>query len=138
VDKTCREKKKSVSNMKIVLLVGCAGFLGTVLRFLIVREINRIFGSFPLGTLVVNVIGAFIIGLLFVYCEERWTNYRIYFPLVFMGFLGAFTTFSSFVFDSVIFLGEGQYMKFALNIIVENVAGCLAVILGLWVGRTWI
>ncbi|GEM_PF-3115847 len=87
--------------MKLLLLTGCAGFPGTMLRYTCVRAPEHVSGGFPWGTLPVNAIGAFAAGFLFVYCRERFAAYQEYFPIVFPGFPGAFTTFSTYTPESV-------------------------------------
>ena len=75
----------------------------------------------------VNVIGAFLAGFFFLYFRTRFQQYEAYFPIFFIGFLGAFTTFSTFALESSRFFIEAQYGKFALNILLQNVTGILAV-----------
>ena len=91
------------------MLAGIAGFFGTILRFILTRYVNHALPGFPWGTLLVNVAGAFIAGFLFVYCRAKFQAYEEYFPVIFIGFLGAFTTFSTFALESARFCADAQY-----------------------------
>lgn len=112
--------------MKLVLLVGLAGFIGTLLRFGCTRAADHFLTGFPWGTLLVNITGAFLAGFLFVYCRIRFQQYEEYFPVVFIGFLGAFTTFSTFALESMRFLMDAQYVRFICNVAVQNGTGLSA------------
>jgi len=112
--------------MKILLLAGLAGFLGTLLRYGVTRGVSHLLPGFPWATLIVNVAGAFLAGFLFVLCRTKFQHYEAYFPILFLGFLGAFTTFSTFALESARFLLDAQYMKFIWNILLQNGTGLLA------------
>ena len=121
--------------MKIILLIGFAGFIGTLLRYYSVQSINQLFPSFPWGTLAVNIIGAFLAGFLFMLCRQKFQTYEAYFPILFIGFLGAFTTFSTFALESAKFLIEEQYSKFIANILLQNTSGIIAAIIGIYLSK---
>jgi CrcB protein len=116
------------------LLVGIGGFIGSILRFLTVNLVYRVmaYPDFPYGTLVVNVIGCFVIGFLSALAETREAftpELRIF---LFIGILGGFTTFSSFGYDTFGLIRDGSFFYAATNIVIQVFIGLGAV----WVGYT--
>ena len=83
--------------------MGLAGFAGTLVRYGCVRLVNHYFPGFPWGTLAVNMTGAFIAGFCFIFCRSRFLQYEAYFPVLFIGFPGAFTTFGTYTLESIRF-----------------------------------
>jgi fluoride exporter len=114
-----------------IFLVGIGGFIGSVLRYLIGGYFQQNIKTFPLGTLVVNLIGCFVIGLLAQLGESRnlFTNEMRLF--IFIGILGGFTTFSAFGNETINLMRENQMLSAFLNISANVVLGLLAV----WIGR---
>src|SRR5215467_10559951 len=106
------------------LLVGIGGFLGANARYLVAHWIGMRYGtSFPYGTLVINVSGSFVIGLFLVLVTERFLvdpNWRLFFSV---GFLGAYTTFSTFSFESLTLIENGFWLLSLLNIVGSVVLG---------------
>ena len=91
--------------------------------------------DFPFGTLMVNVVGSLLIGLLYVLLMERGQFDFPWRGLLIIGFLGAFTTFSSFSLDTIVLLELGEIDKALLNV-GGSVVGCLsATYLGIWMAR---
>ncbi len=121
--------------MKILLWAALAGALGTVARFGLTRWVNHALPGFPWGTLAVNVAGAWLAGFLFVWCRGHFQTYEAYFPVIFIGFLGAFTTFSTFALESARYWCDAQYWKFAANILLQNTTGIAAAIAGMGLAR---
>jgi len=120
-----------------ILLVGVGGAVGSVLRYLVSLLVQYWSGrdDFPLGTLVVNIIGCFIIGLLAQLAEERGAFAPETRLLVIVGLLGGFTTFSSFGNETVNLWRDGEgWLTFA-NVAGHLVLGLGAVFLGRYVGR---
>ena len=119
-----------------LVLVGLGGFAGAVARWLVdgwVSERNPT--AFPLGTLVVNLTGSFVLGFLFAWVIERDVlppDVRL--PLM-VGFLGAYTTFSTFMLESWRLVEEGASALAAANLVGSVVLGLVAVVAGLAVGR---
>jgi CrcB protein len=119
-----------------LVLVGLGGFAGAVLRWLVdgwVSERNPT--AFPLGTLAINLTGSFVLGVLFAWVIERNVlppDVRL--PLM-VGFLGAYTTFSTFMLESWRLVEEGAYALAAANLVGSVVLGLVAVVAGLAVGR---
>lgn len=111
-----------------ILLGGAAGAL---LRFLTANGVHQLFGrSLPYGTLAVNVLGSFLIGVLYVYFIQRSMLDTPLAKGLLVGVLGAFTTFSTFALDTFYLLEQGAVLKGVLNVVL-NVGLCL---LAVWLG----
>ncbi len=113
-----------------MLLIGLGGFLGAVLRYLIGGWIQDGFLSFPVGTLTVNATGSFILSLIMYLSEYEGLfgdNARIFLTI---GFLGSFTTMSTFSYESFRFLEQKEIFLFALNLVGTIISTLLAVYLG--------
>lgn len=120
-----------MSAVSRLLLIGFAGFAGTLLRYWISGEIARRYGeTFPLGTLVVNALGCFIIGFLFYFFYERALGSPVLRTAVFIGLLGGFTTFSSYGLQTFTLLRDGELFFALLNVAASNVV-CLVLV---WLG----
>lgn len=119
-----------------IALIGLAGGLGTLLRYALSGWIARRGGeTFPLGTLVVNVVGCFLIGYFFHLFEERYLVDPLVRVMVLAGFLGGLTTFSSFGLQTFTLLRDGQFFTAGLNILISNFVGLLFVWLGYQLAR---
>ncbi len=120
-----------------LLLIGFGGFLGSIGRFVMAGAFNRFspaFG-FPVGTLTVNILGCFLIGLLHGLAETRsllGPDIRIF---LFIGVLGGFTTYSTFGFESLALIKDGAILKASANIFLHVFVGLAAVWLGDTLGR---
>ena len=108
-----------------ILAIAIGGALGTVSRFLVAREMGRLLGNFlPYGTLVVNVLGSLALGwLATVFLARPEINIALRLGIA-VGFLGAFTTFSAFSFESVQLMLNGAVWRAVLNVTVNTVV-CL-------------
>ena len=117
--------------IKAMLIAGCGGFIGTCLRFLTGKLCAHLsHGAFPWGTFVVNVVGSFIIGLLFGLAEEKGLLSSQMSLLLITGFCGGFTTFSTFANESLLMLQEGNIVAFASYVAVSIILGIALVALG--------
>jgi CrcB protein len=116
------------------LLVGAAGSLGAMSRYGVDLAVHRLVGrEWPWGTLVVNVLGCFALGLLMeLALGEHLSRQAALFWTT--GFLGAFTTFSTFGFETAQFLEQGKLGLAALNVALQNGTGVLAVFAGAGLG----
>ena len=121
--------------MKIVLLF-VAGGLGTLLRYGLSSLVQRHAGlSFPWGTFAVNMLGCFLFGLLWSLFESRIAVSRELRVVILVGFLGGFTTFSSFAFEAAGLLRGGAWLAAAGHVLGQNSVGILLVFAGLALGR---
>ncbi len=114
----------------IYALVGIGGALGSIARLICSRWLGLTVNGFPLGTLFVNWLGCFLIGCCwaFLKADPKYSSMRL---LLITGFLGGFTTFSSFGWESLQLFTEGKW-KLALSyILLSNVIGIILVFLGL-------
>lgn len=118
--------------MKHLFLIFIGGGFGSVLRFVIAKALNQSVSTFPFGTLLVNVLGSFIIGLLMSYFAKNELISENYSSLLAIGFCGGFTTFSSFAYENQILLKSGDFTSFALYSIGSIVLGFLAVFAGMY------
>lgn len=119
------------------LLVGAGGFLGAIARYAVGLVAARLWsGEFPVGTLVVNVTGSFALGFFVALTAGRFPMDPGLRLMVATGFLGAFTTFSTFELENHRLLKAGLWTWAALNAAGSLVAGLLAVRLGLALGRS--
>lgn len=119
--------------MDLVLIfgVGFGGFFGAVLRFLSSKQIQIWLGSdFPYGTLFVNSVGSFILAFLGKYFLEHLIVPDTLRVGVTVGFLGAFTTFSTFSFETLVLIQDGEISKAVMNVFL-NIGICL---IFAWVG----
>ena len=118
--------------MKIILAIGAGSFIGGSLRYLISTLLQNKFQiTFPLGTSVVNIIGCFLIGLLYAMAAK--TNMTPEFKLFLgSGVLGGFTTFSAFSLETVTMLHTGYYYSAILYILTSVILGIFATISGVY------
>lgn len=122
--------------MRTTLWITAAGGLGAASRYHVEGFVSRMTGGeFPWGTLVVNVSGSFLLGFLFVAMTERFLPHPELRSALTIGFVGAYTTFSTLVFETFQ-LGRASAIGLAvLNIVLSITAGLLAVWAGTLVGR---
>lgn len=110
--------------MSQLLAVGLGGFFGSILRFIL----TGVFKGAPLGTLVVNLLGALLIGIIYgLVSKENLTAYSF----LIIGLLGGFTTFSAISFESFKLLSEGNYPYLFFYLLITIIGGILLCGLGL-------
>jgi len=119
-----------------LLLIGLGGFAGAISRYLVDGFVaERTAGAFPWGTLAVNLSGSFVLGLLFAMTAERAILPADIRGPVMIGFIGAYTTFSTFMLESWVLIENGSYASAVANLGGSVLLGLVAVIAGLTVGR---
>ncbi len=120
-----------------VMVVGVGGFIGAVLRYLVsgwVHE-NAPAALLPIGTLAVNVLGCLAIGTFMGLQDTRHFMTPAVRMFVSLGLLGAFTTFSTFGYETIVLLRDGEMMRAAVNVGLQLSLGFGAVWLGLSLAR---
>lgn len=118
--------------MKQLILVFLGGGLGSVSRYGIGKLLKVNTSSFPWGTFTVNLLGSFIIGLIFGYLLTKHKSSDYIYLLLATGFCGGFTTFSTFAHESFTYLKSGEYSLLAAYIASSLVFGMMCVGLGYW------
>jgi CrcB protein len=128
---------RGISSLDVTVAgIAVAGAFGALARYGLEGLVSRRWpGAFPLGTFVVNISGAFAIGFLFVLLTERVTFDPWVRPTITIGFLGAYTTFSTFSFESYRLLEDGAIGLALANTLGSLAAGLVAVYLGVAAGR---
>ena len=122
--------------LKNFLAISVAAIVGANLRYLLSRIAARQFGSvFPYGTLLINVVGSFIVGFFIIWTTERVLIDPRWRLLVVIGFCGSFTTFSSYAFETMAYFEQGQWGLMAVNILSNNLLCLGAALAGMALGR---
>ena len=122
--------------MKIILMVAIGGAIGAVARQQSNQLIMRIFGGeFPIGTIFVNILGSFIMGLLFELFASKITLSNEWRSLIFTGVLASFTTFSSFALEVALLSERNEYYYALCYIGMSVVLSIGALFVGLWIMR---
>ncbi len=104
-----------MGQLAILGLIAIGGAIGACSRYLVSEWCVTLFGrSFPYGTLTVNIVGSFIMGLLIAAFENEWLAPYPWRQIVGLGFLGALTTFSTFSMDNVLLMQQGAFLRWVL------------------------
>lgn len=122
--------------MSRIIAIGLGGFVGANLRYWLQATLAARWGAdFPHGTLLINILGSFILGLFVTLATTRWVvspNLRLF---VAVGLLGGFTTFSSFTVETLTLLQGGRWLSSALYLLGNVVIGLLAALGGIALAR---
>lgn len=121
-----------------LLALFLGGGAGTLTRYFVSSHSSRMIESgFPFGTTVVNVSGSFIIGFLWAFMElvNMSPNLRAF---IFIGFLGGYTTFSTYMMENLNLLRGGETKAMMTNILLSNIAGLVLVVAGFFIGRYFV
>jgi CrcB protein len=123
--------------LKQVLLVFIGGGLGSVARYWLGLKLNNFENAIPFGTLLANVLGSLIIGLIFGYSAKTGYLSQTNSLLLATGFCGGFTTFSTFAYENHLYIKSGEYLNLLPYLAVTILLGFGAVFAGLYLSR-WI
>jgi CrcB protein len=122
--------------MNMLFAVAAGGALGAAGRYLVLGQVMRWTGAgFPLGTMAVNIVGSFVMGLLVEYLAQRWSHVPEVRGFLFVGLLGGFTTFSAFSLDAIELLERGAMglaFFYIAGSVLLSIGGLFA---GLWLFR---
>jgi fluoride exporter len=121
--------------LRRILLLAMAGACGTLARYWLSGFVQRSSLVFAWGTLTVNGLGCFMFGLVWTLAEERMLISGETRIIVLAGFMGAFTTFSTYMFETRQMLAASEWLVGAANFAVENLVGLILMILGVVLGR---
>ena len=119
-----------------ILIVGVGGFIGANVRYWLGAWIDAQFGlHFPLGTFIINLTGSLLLGFIATITLERALIDPRWRLAIAVGFIGAYTTFSTFTYESVKLLEAGSYGLAALNVVGSTVLGLVGAAIGIAIGR---
>jgi CrcB protein len=119
-----------------IIYLALAGAAGTLARYWLGGLISRnVSTGFPIGTAIINIAGCLAFGLLWAVIESRLSISSQLRTIIFVGFFGAFTTFSTFAFETAQLLDESQWLWASVNIISQNVLGLIGMVGGLAIGK---
>ncbi len=121
----------------ILAAASAGGVAGTAVRYAVSRIIHVAPGTFPWATFTVNVTGSFVLGVLLTFIIERWPPSRYLRPFAAIGFLGAYTTFSTFMTDATVLAKDHEVDVAAIYVVASLVCGLVAVYAGIVSARLW-
>jgi CrcB protein len=129
-----------MSSFMTVLLVGVGGFIGANARFVVARAVGALVETkFPLGTFLVNVSGSFLLGVFGAVLAQKLTpNSEALRLALGVGFLGAFTTFSTFEFETHALFDDGSWLMATTNMFASLFLGLLALRAGIVMANAWL
>jgi fluoride exporter len=121
--------------IRILCIIGLGGFIGSIARYSTTWWLARYSAAFPYGTLAVNTLGCLVIGFVYGLSERfDWMTAEWRLFLV-TGICGAYTTFSAFAIENLVFLQEGLYLRFALYSLGSFIAGLMTAFVGILLAR---
>ncbi|UTW54297.1 fluoride efflux transporter CrcB [Kordiimonas sp. SCSIO 12610] len=122
--------------MKMILAIALGGASGAVSRHYFAALITRVLGNgFPFGIFFVNILGSFLMGLLITVLAERFTVAPEMRGLIAVGFLGSFTTFSTYSLDIYMMFTRGEWVNACLYAFASMILGVVGLMLGIGLGR---
>lgn len=121
----------STHSLAIYMFIAFGGATGACLRYFLYQITLQLFGkSFPFGTLLVNIVGSLMLGLVYALIEQGQLEIHVGRTLIGIGFIGALTTFSTFSLDTILLLQQGDWQKSILNILLNLICCLFAAWLG--------
>ncbi len=120
------------------LWIAVGGLVGCNARFVVGRAVISRIGEAASGTFLVNITGAFLIGLIATVVAERAVGSSVARPLLIIGFLGGYTTFSSYTLEAVTWLDQGEFGHALLYAVGMNLIGLIACYLGIVAARAFV
>lgn len=128
--------------MSAYLMVAIGGALGAMSRFAVGKWLNDLMlktwplnSVFPWATFFINVVGSILIGFVFVLMTEKITSLETYRPLIVIGFLGAFTTFSTFSLEIISLINQQAWLSAISYLLLSCFFGVVGAALGMFMGR---
>lgn len=119
-----------------ILAVAAGGALGSVARYLInISPLASVLEKFPFPTFLINIVGSFLIGFFLIVLTDRFETSEVLRLAIIVGFLGAFTTFSTFEMEIYGLLKEGETITAFAYLLLSVVVGFLGLIGGVWLGK---
>jgi fluoride exporter len=126
-----------MSRIYIYLAIAGFGILGCLARYLMTQLVQGIWGtSFPYATLIINVSGSFLMGFLFVETLERLTLTVALRTGILTGFIGGYTTFSTYMMETILLAEQGLIVRGALYIVLSTLIGLVAAYFGVFLARS--
>ncbi len=121
---------------KEILVISLGAIFGANARYFLSRYAAKVLGPvFPYGTLIINILGSLIVGFFVIWTTERVLINPRWRLLVVVGFCGAFTTFSSYAFETMAYFEQGQWLMMLTNVITNNVLCLGAAVAGMALAR---
>ncbi len=130
-----RATRRRRADRTLVVTIGLAGATGSLCRYAVATVVTSDASGFPWSTFWVNVVGSALIGFILILLLEKFPRARLARPLIVTGFLGGFTTFSTYVVDADLLVRNGDVVMATLYIVASLVVGMAAVVAGIVLAR---